>query len=76
MLCFGYTGKSKMLNAQEGFFQDLYGWIFILQEIFMGEAGTVNKDIDKLSVHVLDSFNVMRVIVNAGWYICLLGYLR
>ena len=64
-----------MPNVQESFFLDLYVWSFILQDIFMGEAGTVNKDIDKLSMHVLDSFDDVGVIVNAGWYIYLLGYL-
>merc|ERR1711963_1164078 len=74
MLCFGYMGESKMINAQVGFFLGMCGWGFILQEIFVGEAGTVAKDIDKVSIHTQNSFNVMRFIVTAGWCIYPLGY--
>merc|ERR1711941_195470 len=57
-----------------GFFLGMCGWGFILQEIFVGEAGTVAKDIDKVSIHTQNSFNVMRFIVAAGWCIYPLGY--
>merc|ERR1711862_96236 len=50
-----------------GFIVGLAGWGFILFEIFMGEAGSVAADGDKLSVHVKTSFATMRFIVTAGW---------
>merc|ERR1712213_210659 len=75
MLCFGYMGESKMINPDVGFFLGMCGWGFILQEIFVGEAGTVAKDIDKVSIHTQNSFNVMRFIATAGWCIYPLGYL-
>jgi len=75
MLVFGYMGESKMMNPQLGFLLGMAGWGFILQEIFVGEAGAIAKDVDKVSIHTQNSFNVMRFIVTAGWCIYPLGYL-
>merc|ERR1712107_815412 len=47
---------------------------FILFEIFVGEAGKVAGSGDKVNEHVQASFNVMRIIVTAGWSIYPLGY--
>jgi len=74
MLAAGYIGEAGFINAWVGFIVGLAGWGFILFEIFMGEAGSVAADGDKLSVHVKTSFATMRFIVTAGWSIYPLGY--
>merc|ERR1712157_26213 len=74
MLAAGYIGEAGFVNAWLGFIIGLSGWGFILYEIFMGEAGSVAADGDKLSVHVKTSFSTMRFIVTAGWSIYPLGY--
>merc|ERR1712211_160386 len=74
MLAAGYIGEAGFVNAWLGFIVGMAGWGFILFEIFMGEAGSVAADGDKLSVHVKTSFATMRFIVTAGWSIYPLGY--
>merc|ERR1712107_974575 len=74
MLAAGYMGEAGFVNAWVGFIVGMAGWGFILFEIFMGEAGSVAADGDKLSVHVKTSFATMRFIVTAGWSIYPLGY--
>merc|ERR1712054_404446 len=72
MLLFGYLGEIYLLPAMVGFIGGLCDWFFILQEIFMGEAGGTAGD---CSESVKTSFNNMRLIVTLGWSIYPLGYL-
>jgi len=74
MLAFGYCGEAGFVNAWFGFLVGMAGWIFILFEIFMGEAGSVASNGDKVNVHVQTSFKTMRFIVTVGWSIYPLGY--
>jgi len=74
MLAFGYCGEAGFVNAWLGFIVGMAGWIFILYEIFMGEAGSVAASGDKVNVHVQASFKTMRFIVTVGWSIYPLGY--
>jgi len=39
MLIGGYLGEAGVINAMLGFIIGMAGWIYILYEIFMGEAG-------------------------------------
>jgi bacteriorhodopsin len=72
MLAAGYCGEAAFVNAWIGFIVGMAGWFAILFEIFMGEAGsTAGGNIDE---NVKNSFNVMRLIVTAGWSIYPLGY--
>merc|ERR1739841_180590 len=50
------------------------GWVFILFEIFAGEAGQVVASGDKVNEHVKESFSTMRLIVSVGWSIYPMGY--
>jgi len=74
MLAFGYMGETHQVNPVMGFAVGMGGWFFILFEIFVGEAGSVVADGDKINAHVKSSFNTMRFIVTAGWSIYPLGY--
>jgi len=71
MLAFGYGGEGGFLWPYLGFAAGCAGWFYILNEIFVGEAGKC----DPQNKYVADSFNTMRLIVTAGWSIYPLGYL-
>ena len=72
MLIAGYLGESGMINATIGFVVGMAGWIYILYEIFAGEAGKVSAADAPASVQ--SAFNTMRWIVTIGWAIYPLGY--
>merc|ERR1711953_713773 len=74
MLASGYIGEAGFINAWRAFIVGLSGWAFILQEIFIGEAGKVAANDEKVNKHVKASFNTMRFIVTVGWSIYPLGY--
>jgi len=70
MLAFGYLGEGGYINPWFGFAVGMAGWGYILQEIFVGEAGKC----DPQNKYVAESFNTMRLIVTAGWSIYPFGY--
>ena len=72
MLIAGYLGEAGMINATIGFVVGIAGWIYILYEIFAGEAGKVSAADAPASVQ--SAFNTMRWIVTIGWAIYPLGY--
>jgi len=72
MLLFGYLGEAMVINAWVGFIVGMAGWLFILYEIFMGEAGSVAGE--QKSEAVASAFSTMRFIVTVGWSIYPLGY--
>jgi len=72
MLAFGYMGETAVLPAWPAFAVGMFGWFFILFEIFKGEAGGLAGD---CSAAVATSFNNMRMIVTVGWAIYPAGYL-
>jgi len=71
MLLFGYLGEIAVVPKLVGFVLGMCGWIFILFEIFAGEAGGTAKD---CSEAVSSAFSNMRLIVTVGWAIYPLGY--
>jgi len=71
MLLFGYLGEIGAIFGQLGFALGICGWLFILFEIFAGEAGGTAKD---CSAAVSSAFSNMRLIVTVGWAIYPLGY--
>ena len=44
MLIGGYLGEAGFMNATIGFVIGMVGWIFILYEIFAGEASKVSAE--------------------------------
>jgi len=74
MLAAGYVGEAGIANPWGGFAVGMAGWVFILFEIFVGEAGKVARSGDKVNQYVKNSFNTMRIIVTVGWSIYPLGY--
>merc|ERR1712029_1183579 len=74
MLAFGYSGEAGFVNPWMGFIVGMAGWAYILQEIFLGEAGSVAASGDKVNQYVKSSFATMRLIVTVGWSIYPIGY--
>jgi bacteriorhodopsin len=74
MLAFGYAGEAGICDAHVGFYVGMAGWAFILFEIFVGEAGSVARNVEKVSDNVRTAFSAMRFIVTVGWSIYPLGY--
>ena len=72
MLIGGYLGEAGFINAMLGFIIGMAGWLYILYEIFSGEAGkAVSKSGNKALV---TAFGALRMIVTVGWAIYPLGY--
>ncbi len=72
MLIGGYLGEAGFINATVGFVIGMAGWIFILYEIFAGEASKVNAAEAPDSVKT--AYNTMKWIVTIGWAIYPIGY--
>jgi bacteriorhodopsin len=72
MLVGGYLGEAGYINSMLGFIIGMAGWIYILYEVFSGEAGKMaGKSGNKALV---TAFGAMRMIVTVGWAIYPLGY--
>ena len=72
MLVGGYLGEAGYINAMLGFIIGMAGWIYVLYEIFSGEAGkAAAKSGNKALV---TAFSALRMIVTVGWAIYPLGY--
>ena len=68
----GYLGEAGYINEMLGFIIGMAGWIYVLFEIFSGEAG---KAAEKSGNKALaTSFGALRMIVTVGWAIYPLGY--
>ena len=48
------------------------GWLYIIYEIFAGEAASLNNQSPSTSAH--RAFNTLRLIVTIGWSIYPIGY--
>ena len=73
MLLGGYLGESRYIPAVAGFVIAIAGWIYILYEIYSGDAGiAVAKSGNKPMV---TAYNSMKKIVAVGWAVYPLGYI-
>ena len=73
MLVGGYLGEAGYINSTLGFVIGMGGWIYVLYEIFSGEAGkTAAKSGNKALTTALGA---LRMIVTVGWSIYPLGYI-
>jgi sensory rhodopsin len=72
MLVGGYVGEAGYINVTLGFIIGMAGWVYILYEVFAGEAGKMSADQAPASVQ--SAFSTMRWIVTIGWAIYPLGY--
>jgi bacteriorhodopsin len=73
MLIGGYLGEAGYIHSFLGFVIGMAGWIYILFEIFSGEASKLSARSGNKAV--VTAFNAMRMIVTVGWAIYPLGYI-
>ena len=73
MLIGGYLGEAGYMNAMLGFIIGMAGWIYILYEVFSGEAGKLAAKSGNKAL--VTAFGAMRMIVTIGWAIYPLGYI-
>jgi bacteriorhodopsin len=72
MLVAGYLGEVGAMNVWLAFIIGMAGWIYIIYEIFAGEASQISaSDGTPASQR---AFNALRIIVTVGWAIYPLGY--
>ena len=72
MLVFGFMGEAGILNATIGFIFGMAGWVYILYEIFFGEAAKLSENSNNPGGQF--AFNSLRLIVTVGWAIYPIGY--
>ena len=68
----GYAGEAGYILPFLGFVIWMTGWIYILYEIFSGEAGKLIARSTNRAL--ITAFETMRMIVTIGWAIYPLGY--
>lgn len=72
MLVFGFLGEAGLIDTTIGFVVGMAGWIYILYEIFSGEASQLSASSNNAGGQF--AFNTLRIIVTAGWAIYPIGY--
>jgi bacteriorhodopsin len=72
MLIGGYLGEAGYMAVWPAFIIGMIGWVYILWEIFAGEASKINAQ--QAPANVQSAFNLMRWIVTIGWAIYPIGY--
>jgi bacteriorhodopsin len=73
MLIFGFLGEGQMMNYWAAFAIGMAGWLYIVYEIFAGEASQISASQGTEASKT--AFNALRLIVTVGWAIYPLGYI-
>ena len=72
MLVAGYLGETQAMNVTLAFVIGMAGWLYVIYEIFAGEASKVNAGSGNAASQ--KAFNTLRLIVTIGWAIYPIGY--
>ena len=72
MLVGGYMGEAGFMDITLGFVIGMIGWLYIIYEIFIGEASKINAN--SANAASQSAFNTIRLIVTVGWAIYPIGY--
>ena len=72
MLVFGYLGEAGMMAVMPAFIIAMAGWLYILYEIFAGEASQANAGSGNAAGQ--KAFKALALIVTVGWAIYPIGY--
>jgi len=67
-----FLGAAGYMSATLGFIIGVVGWLYILGELYMGEASRSNIESGNEASHL--AFNGLRLILTIGWAIYPLGY--
>lgn len=73
MLVFGYLGETQALGYWTAFGIGTAAWLYIIYEIFAGEASRINQQHGTPASQ--RAFSALRIIVTFGWAIYPLGYI-
>ena len=73
MLVGGYLGEVGTIGYWAGFIVGMAGWIYIIYEVFAGEASQISAS--KGTAASKKAFNALRLIVTVGWAIYPIGYI-
>ena len=73
MLVGGYLGEVGTIGYWAGFIIGMAGWIYIIYEVFAGEASQISAS--KGTAASKKAFNALRLIVTVGWAIYPIGYI-
>ena len=72
MLIFGFFGETGILDASLGFAIGMAAWIYIIYEVFTGEASKLSQASNNKGGQF--AFNNLRLILTVGWAIYPIGY--
>ena len=72
MLVGGYLGEIGAMNVGLAFAIGMAGWIYIIYEVFAGEASKASAGSGNAAGQT--AFNALRLIVTVGWAIYPIGY--
>ena len=72
MLVFGFLGEAGLLNATVGFVVGVAAWVYIIYEVFSGEASKLAAGSGNKGGQF--AFNTLRLILTIGWAIYPIGY--
>ena len=73
MLVGGYLGEAGFIGATPGFVIGMLGWLYIIYEVFVGEASKINAGSGNAPSQA--AFKALRLIVTVGWAIYPIGYI-
>ena len=73
MLVFGYVGEVGAMNVWLAFIIGTAAWLYIIYEIFAGEASKINAAQGTAASQ--RAFSALRIIVTFGWAIYPIGYI-
>jgi bacteriorhodopsin len=72
MLIFGFLGEAQLIDATIGFIIGMAGWIYIIYEVFAGEASKLNSGSNSKGGQF--AYNWLKWILTVGWAIYPIGY--
>ena len=73
MLIAGFLGEIGSAPAWPAFIVGMAAWLYIIYEVFSGEAGKLNAS--SCNAAAQSAFSTIRLIVTIGWAIYPLGYI-
>lgn len=73
MLVGGYLGEAGFIGTTPGFIIGMIGWLYIIYEVFVGEASKINAGSGNAASQ--SAFKALRLIVTIGWAIYPVGYI-
>jgi bacteriorhodopsin len=74
MVFFGWLAEINVMAKLVGFCLGMASWMYILYEVFAGEASKYAAKIPQNNLAAQSAFNTLRMIVSVGWSIYPIGF--